>query len=308
MKRKKRRRVARGEVARKEKRNKIVGLVQWVASNIVLAVATIGASVWKYFRKFDTTKLGQSAEICGQLRVCLICLEEAKTDPTISFTVEVDGGNTTKMTNHLLKCHKSTLAERREQKAVESVARGNSLHSFLNNGSIFLGTYLRWVVMTYQPIATCEDPYFRDMCKSLNVNYKNIGRAKVTEHLKNVSEFVKQSLILALAGNHVAITCDHWTSVANVSYLAATVHFINEDWELVSFTLSCKEHSGSTTAPDVLREVKKAWEAFGITEKSLVAIVTDTAPVMTLFGKLLDEQCGVAHVYCTAHVLELTTG
>ena len=282
--------------------------MQWVASSVILAAATVGASVWKYFRKFDTSKPGQSQEVCEQLRVCLICLEEAKEDPTINFVVEVDGGNTTKMDNHLLKCHKSIVAEHREKKAFESVAKGNSLDTFLNNNSSFLGAYLRWIAMTYQPLATCEDPYFREMCRSLNTNIKPFGRAKVTEHIKNVSEFVKQTLILALVGKHVALTCDHWTSVANVSYLAATVHFIEDDWQLSSFTLSCKEHTGSTTAPDILREMKKAWKAFGIRDDTLMAIVSDTAPVMTAFGKLLDEQHWVAHVYCAAHVLELTTG
>jgi hypothetical protein len=107
---------------------------------------------------------------------------------------------------------------------------------------------------------------------------------------------------------YCALTTDHWTSVANVSYLAATVHFINENWELISFTLSCNERSGASKAPDVLRELKKAWEAFGITTEFLMAVVSDTAPVMAAFGRLMYEDYAVSHVYCAAHVLELTTG
>ena len=231
--------------------------MRWIASTVVLAASNASAAVWKYFRKFDTTKPDQDSEDCSRLRVCLICLEEAKIDPQISFTVEVDGGNTTKMSNHLLKCHKSIVAENREQKAAESVRKGTSLDSFLSNSSAFLASYLKWVVMTYQPISTCEEPYFREMCRSLSGNVKSIGRAKVTALIKDTSEFVKQTLVLALVDKHVAITCDHWTSIANISYLAATVHFIDVDWELTSLTLSCKEHSGSTTAPDILREMKK---------------------------------------------------
>lgn len=282
--------------------------MKWVASAIILAAANVGASVWKYFRKFDTTKPGQGPDECGQLRVCLICLEEAKTDPSISFTVEVDGGNTTKMSNHLLKCHKNVVSENRELKAKESIKRGNTLENYLGNSSMFLSSYVRWIVMTYQPIATCEDPYFREMCKTLNTSVKPVGRAKVTELIKDTSEFIKQSLVLALVKKYVAITCDHWTSVANVSYMASTVHFIDNEWELISFTLSCKEHTGSTTAPDILREIKKVWGAYDINEQNLMAIVSDTAPVMTAFGQLLHEKHGISHVYCAAHVLELTTG
>jgi hypothetical protein len=237
-------------------------MVQWVAASIILAAASVGATVWKYFRKFDTSVPGQSPEVCGRLRVCLLCLEEAKQDPAINFVVEVDGGNTSKMSNHLLKCHKSVVAENREEKAKDSVKQGNSLENFLGSSSTFLATYLRWIVMIYQPIATCEDLYFRDMCRSLNTNVKPLGRAKVTDLVKDTAEFVKQSLILALIGMYIAITCDHWTSIANVSYLAATVHFINEEWDLITFTLQCKEHTGSTTAPDILREMKK-WNQDG---------------------------------------------
>lgn len=264
--------------------------------------------MWQYFRKLDTKAYGQTGPECSQLRVCTICLEEAKSDSRIDFMIEVDGSNTTKMTNHLQKCHKNQVATERERTVKEHVKQGNTLEKFLNHGGQFIGSYLKWVVMTYQPIATCEEPFFRAMCSTLNPNVAPLGRAKVTSLIKDTSEFVKQTLIAALVGKYCAITTDHWTSVANVSYLAATVHFIDENWELISFTLSCKEHSGSAKAPDVLRELKKVWESFGISAESLMAVVSDTAPVMAAFGRSLFDEHGVFHVYCTAHVLELTTG
>lgn len=124
-------------MVRKEKRNRVAGLVKWVASTIFIAVANAGASVWKY-----STKPGQGFEECGQLRVCLISLEEAKLDSAISFTIEADGGNTTKISNHLLKCHKRVVAENRELKAKESIKRGNTLENYLGNSSMFLSSYV----------------------------------------------------------------------------------------------------------------------------------------------------------------------
>ena len=146
------------------------------------------------------------------------------------------------------------------------------------------------------------------MCSSLNSHVPHLGRGKVTSLIKDTSEFVKQTLILALKDMCCAITTDHWTSIANVSYLAATVHLINKDWELISFTLSCKEHSGASKAPDVLRELKKAWESFGITTEFLMAVVSDTAPVMAAFERLMYEDYAISYVYCAAHVLKLMTG
>ena len=264
--------------------------------------------MWKYFRKLDTNVDGQTGPECSQLRVCTVCLEEAKSDNKIDFIVEVDGSNTTKMTNHLQKCHKGLVAAEREKNIEEHDKQGNTLVKYLNHGGQFLAFYLKWIVMTYQPIATCEDPHFRAMCNTLNPNVAPFGRAKVTSLIKDTSEFVRQTLILSLVGKYCAITTDHWSSIANVSYLAATVHFIDENWELVSFTLSCNKHSGSAKAPAVLRELKKAWEAFGISTESLMAVVSDTAPVMAAFGRSLFDDNGIFHVYCAAHVLELATG
>ena len=298
----------RQEIINREKREKIQGPVKWQADSIVFSSTVYASSVWQHFRKLDTKANGQTAPECGRMRVCTICLEEAKSDDKINFIIEVDGSNTTKMTNHLLKCHKNIIAAEREKSVKEHVRQGNSLDKYLNHGGIFLASYMKWTVMTYQPIATCEDPHFRAMCSTLNPNVAPFGRAKVTSLMKDTSEYVKQTLILSLVGMYCAITTDHWSSVANVSYLAATVHFIDENWELVSFTLSCKEHSGSAKAPDVVRELKKAWESFGISTQSLMAVVSDTAPVMAAFGRLMYDDYGVFHVYCAAHVLELTTG
>ena len=97
-----------------------------------------------------------------------------------------------------------------------------------------------------------------------------------------------------IGSNKYAITADHWTSLADTTFLAVTCHFINDDWESVSLILSCSEHSGRTTAAECKREIENA---------CAVALVTDTKNTMTALGKLIDGD----HHYCVAHVLELTT-
>lgn len=68
------------------------------------------------------------------LRVCYICLEEAKKDKTIKFMIEIDDSNTTKMTNHKQKCHKGVVANEREKKVKEHVKQGNTLEKYLHHG------------------------------------------------------------------------------------------------------------------------------------------------------------------------------
>lgn len=49
-------------------------------------------------------------------------------------------------------------------------------------------------------------------------------------------------------------------------------------------------------------------EAYGLSPDNIVTVVSDTAPAMGAFGRLLYDKHKIFHVYCSAHVLELTTG
>lgn len=130
-----------------------------------------------------------------------------------------------------------------------------------------------------------------------------MDRHNVTTKLATVYSLVVQITKLMLDGQHFALTSDHWTSNASTTFLAITCHFINEDWELVSLTLTCSEHPGKTTAKDCEREIKKALAKYELTLGNAVALVTDTENTMTLLGKII----GCDHHYCAAHVWELTT-
>ena len=72
-------------------------------------------------------------------------------------------------------------------------------------------------------------------------------------------------------------------SIAGTSYLFVTIHYIDDDWNLVSFTLSCNEGTGSSKIDDILRVLREAWVAYNLDTKNLVGVVTDTAPVMGAF-------------------------
>ena len=133
--------------------------------------------------------------------------------------------------------------------------------------------------------------------------YESLDRHYVTSKLRHVENLVIEILKVMIGDNKFAITSDHWTSVARSTFLAVTCHFINSDWENVSLTLSCSEHSGRTTAPQCKEEIEKALKKYGLKLSNAVALVTDTENTMTALGKIIDGD----HHYCAAHVLELTT-
>jgi hypothetical protein len=53
---------------------------------------------------------------------------------------------------------------------------------------------------------------------------------KVGAHVKAVTHVM-------IGGEYVALTADHWTSVANDNYLGVTGHYINSKWEIKSLIL-----------------------------------------------------------------------
>ena len=160
-------------------------------------------------------------------------------------------------------------------------------------------------MFTFQPINTCENEYFRRMCTELNPKVQFFDRHKVTSVISMQAARVKATLKKELEDKHLALTCNHWTSLAGHNYLGVTAHYINESWKLKSFTLSCNEHTGTSKADDILRELTNAWTSYELNPDRIIGVVTDTAPVMGSFGRQLPE--GVPHFYCVDHVLELTT-
>lgn len=73
---------------------------------------------------------------------------------------------------------------------------------------------------------------------------------------------------------HVCITCDVWSSRAQ-SYLGATVHFINQNYERESYVLGFKQLPTHQTYFELSQELKKMFRAFDIPTEKIANIVTD---------------------------------
>ena len=77
---------------------------------------------------------------------------------------------------------------------------------------------------------------------------------KVMKRLLQIEQNIKCVFRKALKEQYVSITLDHWTSNANINYIAQTAHFITEEWKLTSFTLACSLHKGGSAGVNT-REV-----------------------------------------------------
>ena len=165
--------------------------------------------------------------------------------------------------------------------------------------------YVRWIVEMFQPISTCDNPYFRRMCNAWSSrNNNSISAATVTKEMLKVKDQVMEAMKEFLVDQYFALTTDHWTSCSNETYMASTIHYIDEGWTLMSMALSCDPHTGETTGVLTAKLLKEAWKVFNLNADHIVAVVSDTAANMTAAGR--HYPCPL--IYCAAHNLEHISG
>ena len=180
----------------------------------------------------------------------------------------------------------------------------------------FLMYAVIWIAMTYQPLCTMVDFFFRQMCLSLNPKAQKevaVGKDGLKFAILKQAAEVKVLLEIMLKGQFFSLTLDGWTSIQGISYLGVTIHWISDNWTMCSCALGCFAKSGKSAAVDYLAEVVTVLERFDLEFSTFVAAVTDTEATMNLFGKLLVAESlqrggGLFWHGCVDHLLELTTG
>ena len=192
--------------------------------------------------------------------------------------------STSKLTQHLEHRHKDLW--KTLQEPVIGV-KSKSICSFLASSSdlSFPDALLRWIVSTYQPLSTVEHPAFRALCVSLNPRVQHISRSALTRSIAEKTAILKTKLTAYLKGQYFSVTTDAWTSAANQSYYAYTLHFIDDSWTLRAITLDCKYHMGQSKAENVIEDIQRSLSEYSLDRKNLVCVVTDTEATMVKVGK-----------------------
>lgn len=215
---------------------------------IIMAASLNRSWLWNHFKKINIKVGSNEVIIWGDTHAsCNICYERALLDEKVKWAVPYTTTHSPgHLERHLKYMHNEILVEKRKVLAANQV-QGKSITSYFPKHPDFEEKYLRWAVHTYQPINTIEGDKFRDMCRSLSVDAPIISKVKVVSRLLQVEQNVKYLFRKALEGQYVAITLDHWTSNANVGYVAQTAHYIDEQWTMKSLTLACSLHGGGTS-------------------------------------------------------------
>lgn len=207
-------------------------------------------------------------------------VESEKTDPDPKvWEIEFGAKNQspTPLKNHLKAKHKKEYAEMEETLAAQLLSVANSEQilgaTVVKNGreavnEKFREATVKWIVHSYKPLNVVEDSHFRAMISAVNPNIGCMCSETVNARIVSKAALYRGKLRQFLKGRKVAITIDCWTSNADESYIAFTVHLIH-DWNMLALLVECSPFPGTHTAVDCKLKLEEMLEHNAI-QKELV--------------------------------------
>jgi hypothetical protein len=165
----------------------------------------------------------------------------------------------------------------------------------------------KWIAADLQSMNVVESPRFRQMLQAFSDKEVPVfTHHTMLEKLMTLEEQIRKVASIALEGQWLAITVDHWTSRTKDNYTGMTAHWIDENMKLHSLRLGCFLHQGDSEAESLIDDfLVKLFVEAGFDKVNIIAVVSDTTGNMNKFGKLL-ESLQIHHIYCSDHVLQLT--
>ena len=279
------------------------------------ATSVVWGKGFKYVYDINGPKLG---DVAG----CEMCHKAAEEKGNIQWVFKCKSSRTSELLAHLtevhgIECRKATKSSVAGSVAGSTISKA-TVQSTLTKSLVVRGNFpekmVKYIVNCARPIATCEDPDFRNMMRETNPNLVIPDRRQTTKLVTQYADEIREVTRKTLQGKHYAITIDHWTSIAQDNFMALTCHFITADFRLVPKVLGCHKHVGKADAASILPSIKTELERFGLVGKDLVSITMDTAPVNGCLGTLMEEDTEYfgdreqgLMIPCAAHTAQLPT-
>ena len=104
---------------------------------------------------------------------------------------------------------------------------------------------------------------------------------------------------------YASLTTDLWCNAKLQSFLGGTVHFINDNFELLNLVLATKEINEVHSGKNIAAWLGAVLEDYEMSAYQIIAIVPNNgANIVNAYNKL-KEKHGWNHVQCAAHTLPL---
>ncbi|XP_050510130.1 E3 SUMO-protein ligase ZBED1-like isoform X2 [Diabrotica virgifera virgifera] len=155
-----------------------------------------------------------------------------------------------------------------------------------------------------QPFRMVESEAFRELTFGLNPNYtlpdrKTISKIMIPHLYEQCMTKVKT---LLEQGSTFCITTDCWTSrIYETSYIGVTVHFLTEDFKLISVLLECGVLDMLHTSEDLATELLRIAVEWNIQNKILLAVSDNAENITNAIVGFREWR----HLECFAHTINL---
>ena len=107
----------------------------------------------------------------------------------------------------------------------------------------------------------------------------------------------------------ISLALDTWTSPNNLTFMAVTRYYIDENWQYREALLGFEPLTGIHSGPNLAVILRRVLEKHDILDR-VFALTTDNASNNTTLAKSLKElltdwQSDMMHILCLAHVIQL---
>jgi hypothetical protein len=128
---------------------------------------------------------------------------------------------------------------------------------------------VKWIINNQHPFTIVEEPYFINYIHSINPNIKIPSADTIKSYITKFYKINKEKIqnIFNNISGKLSFTIDCWTSPSIKSFLAITVHFIDNEWNLQHILLDFIEMFDSHTGQNLKETFVLGLEHFSIENK-----------------------------------------
>jgi len=160
-----------------------------------------------------------------------------------------------------------------------------------------------FIAIDMQPVRIVESAGFISLMNELEPRHTIPSRSTFSRNiLPELYEETKVKIIKNITNTrNIIFTFDFWTSVSVKSFLAITLHFINEQWILTNYLLKVEEMKEEHTGEQISKFIQAIFYEFGISSDNRFFIfgVSDSAKNL----EKAMQKMGFFNLKCFAHIL-----
>ena len=141
---------------------------------------------------------------------------------------------------------------------------------------------VKWTSECLRPFKIVEDPGFVEFCQflcQLRSRYSLPSRNKHRNQMMKLAECVMQKVkhTIKKEMDYYSMTTDIWSSRVMQSFMAVTLHYLTEEFDIKTFVLEVTPLRGSHTGEFIAERLRHTLLSFGMQVQKVALLLRDNA-------------------------------